>query len=440
MPEVVFTIAAMSDELQQRLRRLGVVKGARNLKPPPMRTAASPDPGIMAPSGGEMPTLKSLLPGSQLLQTEFGGCLVLDHVYPLAYEHGPVRLDALIHLPLPAAAQFCRDDRLADLSHQDLLFLDTETTGLAGSGTIAFMVGAAFFEDEAFVVRQYFLRDHGDEPAMLILLADLLASRPVVVTFNGRSFDLPLLDTRYLMNRMDDRVGDLRRRPHVDLLPPSRRLWRSRLSSCSLSSLEESVLGIHRTHEDVPGWAIPGLYLDYLRSGDASELLRVFYHNRIDMLSMVTLAERIIRQFSRPANGDEPLDVLSLARWQIALGMPADAEANLRQLLVDDISLGVYKQALGQLAWLLKSRDRRAEAVPLWQQLAVTSFDNVSAHVELAKYYEWHDIQLDVALHWTVQALALSDSLDPTRADIVIAELAHRRARLERKIAGQRRE
>ncbi len=440
MSEVVFTIAAMSDELQQRLRRIGVVKGARNLKSPPKRPDASPDPARMARPGGEPRPLEALLPGSQIIRTDQGSCLVLDHVYPLGHEHGAARLEALIHRPLSAAAQFCRDERLAELNYADLLFLDTETTGLAGAGTIAFMVGAAFFEDEAFVVRQYFLRDHGDEPAMLILLADLLANRPAVVTFNGRSFDLPLLDTRYLMNRLDDRAGDLRQRPHVDLLPPSRRLWRSRLSSCSLASLERSILDVHRSQEDVPGWAIPGLYLDYLRSGDATELLRVFYHNRIDMLSMVTLAERIICQFSWPADGDEPLDVLSLARWQIALGMPLEAETTLRQLLADDGSLDTYQQALGQLAWLLKRRNRRAEAVPLWQQLAVTSFDDVSAHVELAKYYEWHDIQLGVALHWTAQALALSDLMDPALAEITAAELDHRRARLERKIAGQQSE
>jgi hypothetical protein len=158
------------------------------------------------------------------------------------------------------------------------------------------------------------------------------------------------------------------------------------------------------------------------------------------MLSMVTLAERIICQFSWPADGDEPLDVLSLARWQIALGMPLEAETTLRQLLADDGSLDTYQQALGQLAWLLKRRNRRAEAVPLWQQLAVTSFDDVSAHVELAKYYEWHDIQLGVALHWTAQALALSDLMDPALAEITAAELDHRRARLERKIAGQQSE
>ena len=433
MPEVVFTIARMSDDLQNRLRRLGVVKGARNLKSPP--TPARPITG-----GDEPPALSALLPGGQVLESSLGSCFVLDHVYPLAYQHGTAQLSDLTQLPVSAAAQFDRDERLAGLDHKDLLFLDTETTGLAGAGTIAFMVGVAFFEEQAFVVRQFFLRDHGDEPAMLTLLGGLLAERPAVVTFNGRSFDLPLLDARYLMNRLDDLVGDLRQRPHIDLLPPSRRLWRSRLGSCSLASLEESLLGVHRTHEDVPGWAIPGMYLDYLRSGDARELLRVFYHNQIDMLSMVTLAVRIIRHFVQPLADDEPLDVLSLARWQVALNMPSEAEVNLQRLLASELTLDTYQQALSQLAWLFKRRDRRVQAVPLWQQLAVTSFDDVSAHVELAKYYEWHDIQLELALDWTTQALALSSSLDPARAGVVTAELTHRQARLLRKIAGLREE
>jgi hypothetical protein len=196
-------------------------------------------------------------------------------------------------------------------------------------------------------------------------------------------------------------------------------------------------LGIRRTHEDVPGWVIPGLYLDYLRSGDAGELVRVFYHNEIDMLSMVTLAHEIIRQFTQPQDGDAPDDLLSLARWQEALNMPAEAEANLRQVLALDVGLDAYQQALSQLAWMLKRQDRRPEAVPLWQQLAVTSFDDVSAHVELAKYYEWHDIQLDVAMHWTTQALSLVEGSASTKLEIVLEELLHRRARLERKLTGE---
>jgi hypothetical protein len=176
--------------------------------------------------------------------------------------------------------------------------------------------------------------------------------------------------------------------------------------------------------------------MDYLRSGDAAELVRVFYHNRIDMLSMVTLAHRIIRQFTQPHDGDAADDLLSLARWQAALDMPAEAEMNLRQVLAGDVELAAYQQALGQLAWLLKRHDRRPEAVPLWQQLAVTSFDDVSAHVELAMYYEWHDIQLDVALHWTTQALSLVEGWGPAKVEPLLGELLHRRARLERKLAG----
>jgi uncharacterized protein YprB with RNaseH-like and TPR domain len=431
MPEVVHTIARMSDDLQNRLRRLGVVRGARDLKSP-ANPAQAPSPSY----NGAPASIAALLPGGQIVATELGGCFVLDHVYPITYQHGPTRLSELYHLPIAVSAQFGQDERLAFLAPQDLLFLDTETTGLAGAGTIAFMVGAAFFDRQAFVVRQYFLRDHGDEPAMLLLLARLLDERPALVTFNGRSFDIPLLDARYVMNRLDDRVWDLRQRPHIDLLPPSRRLWRSRLGSCSLGALEESLLGIHRTHEDVPGWAIPGLYMDYLRSGDASQLLRVFYHNQIDMLSMVTLTQRIVRQFAQPQGDDPAYDLLSLARWQVSLGMPGEAETNLRQLLDGDVELDTYQQALSQLAWLLKRQDRRPEAVPLWQQLAVTAFDDVSAHIELAKYYEWHDVRLDAALHWTAQALSLVEGWQQAQGEIVIGDLIHRRARLEQKLAG----
>ncbi|MGD2077540.1 MAG: ribonuclease H-like domain-containing protein [Chloroflexota bacterium] len=424
------TIDLMSDDFQKRLRRLGVVKGARKLKSPP-----NPAPAPKDWQADEPATLESLLPGGHLERTDLGSCFVLDHVYPLSYAHGTAQLGELCTAPMGVTAQFGQDERLVDFSFRDLLFLDTETTGLSGAGTVAFMVGVAFFGDKAFVVRQYFLRDHSDEPAMLSLLADLLAERPLLVTFNGRSFDIPLLDTRYLMNRLDDRVGNLREQPHIDLLPPARRLWRRRLESCALGSLEESLLDIHRTHEDVPGWVIPGLYMDYLRSGDARQLVRVFYHNRIDMLSMVTLTHRIVRQFAQPQRGDEPLDLLSLARWQVALDMQAEAESNLRQLLSGETELDAYKQALSQLAWLLKRQDRRPEAVPLWQQLAVTAYDDVSAHVELAKYYEWHDIQLDVALHWTAQALSLVAEWEPAKVNVVIDELQHRRSRLERKLA-----
>jgi hypothetical protein len=433
----------MNKELQDRLRRLGVVKGTRTLKPAEPRPRESeipiyrePEPDY-DPTGDEIPALETLLPGGRLVETRFGSCFVLDKVYPADHHHGDDRLSDLFELSLETAARFNKTPRLAQMSFHDFLFLDTETTGLTGAGTLAFMVGAAFWEEEAFVVRQYFLRDHGDEPAMLLLLAQLLEERPGLITFNGRSFDLPLLDNRYLMNRLDELGGDLLERPHVDLLPPARRLWRRRLGSCALGALEQSLLGVRRTEEDVPGWLIPSLYMDYLRTGDARQLVRVFYHNRFDMLSMVTLAARVLRHFGQPQKADHALDLVSLARWQQALGLTADAEAILRMAAEEEISLDVYHQVLGDLGALLKRDGRRSEAVTFWQQIAVTAFDNVEAHVELSKYYEWEQQDLGTALSWTQQALALVRSWPARQAALVEDELLHRQARLERKLESE---
>lgn len=438
----------MGEDRLERLRRLGIVKSARDLKPALSQREINNRvsvPGSETADDMDNQSLEILLPGGRTVETEYGSCFVLDHVYPNSHRHGDDQLAGLQDQSTAVAATICQDDRLTDFRFEDFLFLDTETTGLYGAGTIAFMVGVAFYaSDQAghqvFVVRQYFLRDHGDEPAMLHLLSELLVERPALVTFNGRSFDLPLLETRYLMNRLDNVIGDLLERPHIDLLPPARRLWRSRIGSCSLNSLEQNLLGLQRNSEDVPGWAIPGLYMDYLRTGDARDLLRVFYHNRIDLLSMVTLTRRIIDQFSHPQPINHPLDLVSLARWQLALGLSSEAEQNLRLMVDQDLPLEHYHSALHELAQILKRDGRRNEAVVFWKQIAVSSLDDVTAHVELAKHYEWHDQDLVAASHWTEQALSLAETGQIYNAGLQREELQHRLARLKRKIANRNEE
>lgn len=438
----------MNEDLRARLRRLGVVKGIRNLKSAPptgdsRRSQHSRGRKVdltdftLADEPGEAQPLEVLLPGGRLQETAEGSYFVLDTVYPVHHQHGMDRLADLLRFRPTPAASFCQDERLRRLDFRDLLFLDTETTGLAGAGTIAFMVGVAFFEpggvgrSEAMVVRQYFLRDHGDEPAMLLSLAELLAEKGGLITFNGRSFDLPLLDNRYLMNRLSSTVLDL---PHIDLLPPSRRLWRRRLGSCALGALEQNLLGLQRTHQDVPGWLIPSLYHDYLRTGDARQMLRVFYHNRIDMLSMVTLASRVISQFAHADVGDHPIDLYSVGKWQADLGLTAESERALRLAVSGDLPLEWYHRALHRLGLLLKRNGRREEAVEVWQQIAATAFDDVAAHVELAKHYEWQHRDFAAAMQWTQQALALVERWhQPERAELVREELEHRLARLRRK-------
>ncbi len=450
----------MSDELATKLRQLGVVKGTRNLKladPPSSKSTTGSMRNRNNPTAQESQSLPEesrpismLLPGGYLAENELGACYVLDHVYPLDYKHGSIELGELLTYSTDAVAAFCRDDRLAYLAFDEFVFLDTETTGLMGAGTFAFMVGVAFFEKDSdrsvLIVRQYFLRDQADEPAMLLFLVDLLAERAGLITFNGRAFDLPLLENRYVMQRLDDRIGgptgDLISRPHIDLLHPARRLWRRRIGSCSLGALERKILEIRRSQEDVSGWMIPTMYLDYLRSGDATELLRIFYHNKIDMLSMVVLAAQIVRQFDSPKAVDDPLDLLSLARWQNALGMVGEAESTLLSAVNMEMPLNHFHQALYDIGLLLKRSGRKQEAAQRWQQITSTHVQGLTqdqialdAHIELAKYYEWQIHDFREAYSWTRQAISLVNDWERRRTALVMGDLQHRIARLERKIA-----
>ncbi len=425
----------MSESWQAKLRRLGIQKGTRKLKPASKPPRELPPPAQMADEQ-EPISLTEMIPAGRVAPSAEDGCFVVDRVYPMSHMHGDLPLESLLGLSAEAAAIFCQDPRLADIDLTKLLFLDTETTGLAGAGTLAFMVGVGYFEPSAtgqvFVVRQYFLRDHADEPAMLDMLDALLDGKDALVTFNGRSFDVPLLDTRYLMNRMPGRITTL---PHIDLLPPARRLYRMRLGSCALGALEGSLLGVHRTHQDVEGWLIPMLYKQYLQTDNARELGRVFYHNQLDMLSMVTLMAKILRQFSAPSGDDPALDVLSLGKWEADLGLADLAEVHLRLAAEGDLPLDAFHIALGRLGVLLKRAERHDEALPFWQQWAATTFEDVTPHVELAKHFEWRQHRLDEALAWTERALALVGSWTHLgRVRTVRPELEHRRARLLRKM------
>ncbi len=427
----------MDHELQKRLRRLGVSRGVRSLKQKKLSKPSRRDQPQVTPTSDHKPgqALEQLFPGGRLEKTSEGACFIVDRVYPLTYEHGGQSLQQLLDYSPAAAATYSNDPRLDHLAFRDFLFLDTETTGLAGAGTVAFMIGAAFIKrgpaNDVLIVRQYFLRDHADERAMLLLFDDLAEHKAGLISFNGRTFDLPLLNNRYLMNRLPTRLFEV---PHIDLLPPSRRLWRNRFGSVALGNLEKELLGVQRTNEDIPGWLIPTVYNDYLRSGDASEIARVFYHNQLDMLSMVTLTAEIMRLFCQATADDHPVDLLSLGKWQADLGLRKEAETHLRLAASGELPLRHYHLALKHLGLLLKKSDRRQEAVPIWQQWAATSLDDVEAHVELAMHFEWQERDLPRAKMWAEQALNLVSRWSRSRAAIARPPLEHRLRRLERKL------
>ncbi len=433
----------MPEDLRQRLRELGVVRGMHELATlPPRRRVA----------------IEDLVPGS-FHTTSRGQCFVVEATYPPDHLHGNLPLSAFLDLPAETVAQVAQDDALAGMGLRRACFLDTETTGLSGgTGTMAFVVGLGYFDDTGFRLCQYFLRDPGDEPAMVEALAEHLPEFKALVSFNGRAFDVPILENRFILARIPPPTAGV---PHLDLLHPARRLWRYRLHSCALSDLEPEVLGVLREQDDVPGGVIPHLYRDYLRTGDAREMKRVLYHNAVDVLSLVTLATRLCRAFANPwadpegesherDEGNEGLngaEFYGLGRWYEAKGRLAEAERAYRaalrqssgQALGADLAPDLHAKALRDLGYLLKRADRRDEAFAFWQQLALEAAldtaDHVLAHVELAKYFEWHVENLAPAAGWTRAALARVENW-PTgeRRAVTMAGLRHRLARLERKM------
>ena len=256
----------MREDLRRRLRELGVVKGVRELQ---------------ARESGPTYAIEDLVSG-QFHTTSRGQCFVAEESFPLDYLHGDLPLSAFIELSPQAVARLEQDERVTGVDLEKVCFLDTETTGLSGgTGTMAFIVGLGFYTGEGFRLQQYFLRDPGDEPAMIEALAECLPAFEALVSFNGRAFDVPIIENRFILARA---VPHLQDKIHVDLLHPARRLWRYGLSSCALTALERAVLGVRRQQADVPSGVIPLLYRDYLRTGDARDMERVLYHNKVDIL------------------------------------------------------------------------------------------------------------------------------------------------------------
>jgi uncharacterized protein YprB with RNaseH-like and TPR domain len=370
------------------------------------------------------------------VQTDLGVAFRIENRYPGEQRHGRTALEELLSFDTALAAEVAGDDSLRRVRPEALVFVDLETTGLVGgAGTIGFLVGVGAFDGDTFRLRQYFLRDPEEEPAMLEALRADLEAADGVVSFNGRSFDLPLLQNRYTMALRDR--WKLTEFPHLDLLYPSRRLWKSTLADCRLSTLEQMVLGIQRTDQDVPGDQIPGLYLDYLRTGDATEMSKVIYHNAIDILSLVGLANRILNRYQ----ADDPArlssgEALAVARWHQHAGRVEQAEAAYRMAVEDESSADIQLEAIRRLAQHLKRQGRRHEAVSdleAWQALEP---GDPTPSIELSMYYEWHAKDLRQAQRWAKSARRAVASLKPDwRRERLESEIAHRLARIERKLA-----
>jgi len=293
-------------DIKDKLELLGVMRGEqwrRNLE----QLAKERAEGLYE--------IDKLLPGQAVGEEGIRFYLVRTD-YPLDACHGNTQLGAALRALPEHIAVSAADAELAGFDPSKAFFVDTETTGLTGgTGAVAFLVGVGHFLEDRFRLEQCFMRDYDEEEPMLRYLDGLFSNCGAVVSYNGKSFDMPLVATRFIANRIPFKLEGV---PHFDLLHVMRRFCKLRLGDCTLGNVERTILNVER-HGDVSSELIPQTYFDYLRTRDARPLSRVFYHHAYDILSLVGLTAWVSQSLAAPCGeGFEHVeDRLGLLRLHI---------------------------------------------------------------------------------------------------------------------------
>jgi hypothetical protein len=376
---------------------------------------------------------KEIIPIEQLVKGEVistpaGETFRTKQYFPPHHRYGEMALADILSIPTYPAHLLSRDERLKELDFRKALFLDTETTGLSGgTGTFAFMVGLGFFQEDRFLITQFFMRDYSEERASLSLLKNVIDSFQFLVTFNGRQYDIPLLETRFILSRI---VSKIREMPNFDLLYPSRRIWKGAYENCRLVTLESQLLGVERA-DDIPSERIPYLYFEYIQTGDARKIQQVFYHNQMDILSMVALAGRIHLVYHDPqaARHRKGIEHFALGKLFWEHGQRGKAipcfEIALKRC-DDDLSWEVMKW----LSRAFKKTGQAEKAKSLWEEMMSWPYKkDAFPYIELAKYHEHRLKDWNRAMAYVDEAL---DFIAPHQQK-EIELLRHRRQRLEQK-------
>ena len=386
-------------------------------------------------------------------------CVVIDRMWDADRLHGRRRVGS--YAIDSAAPLLLFDPRLAAIDDwaSRVVFFDIETTGLSGgAGTLAFLAGCGWFERDGFKVRQFFLNGPAGEHAMLDALGRIFDDASLLVTFNGRTFDVPVMETRWAYHRRENPTADL---PHFDMLPPARRLWKRPgdggrlpkgsplgdggclpkgtsvpLDTCSLSSLERSVLGFHRL-DDVPGFEIPARYFQFLRTGDATVIEGVLEHNRHDLVSLAGVMAHALRLAAEgPEACETPTEQIGLGRLYERAGDSSRA-LHAYGLAAASDTRDVAAQALARLAVLLRREERHEESAAAWQGvLALASADHLDLTVLERRAAEALAIHHEHRARDLAAAKGYAKTLRAQATGRLAAEIDHRLGRLDRKMKG----
>jgi hypothetical protein len=400
-------------ELSEKLKKLGLIK-------------ASSLP-VIKPRFNK--SLAEIL-GAQEISSQFGEVLLYEDLYPYGSSHGDViiSLEDNFH-ELHKLVKM----RTIDTGIKNHIFIDTETTGLSGgTGTIPFLIGFGYFDQSGFKLGQLILENPKNEPAQLVEFTKVLQLFENTITFNGKSFDLPLIHTRFTLNKIPDPFV---RFSHIDLLHLSRKIWKSRLADRSLKELEKHILHYSRSSDEVPGWMIPQIYFDFLKSGDGTLLRNVSYHNAIDVVSMAALYIKI-NQMLNDTLDRQNIDLSDL----FSIGqMYEQINENEKALNIYNICFTSSKfhgidliNLCRHMAVLHKKQENWSDASNYWT--ICTELDDMESCIALAKYNEHIVKNSSEALEWVSRAesILLSSPGPLFRKTRLISEIDARKRRLRR--------
>jgi uncharacterized protein YprB with RNaseH-like and TPR domain len=371
------------------------------------------------------PRLEEVLHGTEV-ETPHGTCYEVKTAYRETFRHGDYPIGTFRDVDMGSLSLFCGGVDVRDAKAEDFLFMDLETTGLSlGTGTYGFLVGLGYFREGTYHIHQLFLRDFAEEPALLDHVRRIMAPFRHLVTFNGKSFDIPLLEARFSMCSQHE---TLREMVPWDLLYPARRLWYDRLEDCRLETIERERLGVAREGQDIAGEKIPRAYFRYVHEGNARDMDRIVYHNAMDVLTMTSLAIHIDESLREkdPAR----TNLFSVGKYYEKQGIQGVGAEFFEAASSRGPSHPDKDRALFHLARQHRRDGRFEEAVRIWRGLVEREvYGSVACCVEIAKHLEHRTREYDEAIGLVLHAL---ERAGPEEGR-VRADLEKRLSRLRRK-------